>query len=142
MAAGSRCFSTAISWTMPANSMAFYSLNVKEFSMVLKGRLFSTETPCRSSETFLGVAYITNPTNVVDWIPPQFLSAPGPPRARKPVFRELTRTYLSTWGDGFEPGAYSLSPPWRRVAKSTPPTRASAKILLAPRNSSRRSACA
>jgi hypothetical protein len=78
----------------------FYSLYLKEFGLVLVA-VYSPENPMSKLRDFLGVAYTSNPTNVVDWIPRNsFL--PLVTAGQKPVFVADTNL-LANLGDGFEP---------------------------------------
>ncbi|HEX4646647.1 MAG TPA: hypothetical protein VH598_13670, partial [Verrucomicrobiae bacterium] len=62
----------------------FYSLDVKEFGAVLKA-VYAPQNPMSKLRDFLGVAYTTNPTNIVDWVPrTSFL--PLVTAGQKPVF--------------------------------------------------------
>jgi hypothetical protein len=106
----------------------FYSLNVKEFGMVLKA-VYSPRNPMSKLRDFLGVAYITNPTNVVDWIPRNsFL--PLVTAGQKPVFVTDTNIFNSL-GDGFEP-EHTVYLPLEARGQIHTTNQASAKILSPP----------
>jgi hypothetical protein len=79
----------------------FYPLDLKEFLDIFKHVYFTTNQAERLKD-FLGVSYISNPTNAVDWVHrDSFL--PMITAGQKPVFADKAETLNSVLGDGFEP---------------------------------------
>ncbi|HEX4644819.1 MAG TPA: hypothetical protein VH598_04360, partial [Verrucomicrobiae bacterium] len=106
----------------------FYSLYLKEFSQVLIA-VYSPENPMSKLRDFLGVAYTTNPTNIVDWVPrTSFL--PLVTAGQKPVFIGDTNL-MESLGDGFQPERIVYLPAEAR-GQVHATNQASAKILSPP----------
>jgi hypothetical protein len=106
----------------------FYSLYLKEFSQVLIA-VYSPENPMSKLRDFLGVAYTTNPTNIVDWVPrTSFL--PLVTAGQKPVFIGDTNL-MESLGDGFQPERVVYLPAEAR-GQVHATNQASAKILSPP----------
>jgi hypothetical protein len=78
----------------------FYSLDLKEFYELLQ-RVYTARNPMSKLKDFLGISHISNPTNVVDWIPRNsFL--PFVTAGQKPVFAS-DMSIFNSLGDGFQP---------------------------------------
>jgi hypothetical protein len=77
----------------------FYSLDLREIHDVINWMYSTNENP--TLQDFLGISHLSNPTNIVDWIPRQsFL--PLVTAGQKPVFADKTNTFNNLVGS-FEP---------------------------------------
>src|SRR5579859_6612042 len=107
----------------------FYSLELREIYDVV-GWMYSTTNENPTLRDFLGVSHISNPTNIVDWIPRQsFL--PMVTAGQKPVFADNTNTFYNLVGS-FEPQR-TVYLPLEARGQVHATNQANAKILSPPR---------
>jgi hypothetical protein len=106
----------------------FYSLELKESHDVINW-MYSATNENPALRDFLGISHVSNPTNIVDWVPRQsFL--PLVTAGQKPVFADNTNTFNGLIGS-FEPQRTVYLPlEARGLIQAT--NQASVKILSGP----------
>lgn len=103
----------------------FYSLDVREMGQ-LSARMFVVTNDLPKLEDFLGVAEISNPTNVVDWVP-RSTYQPFITAGQEPLFLSADESLRAVMSDAFAPTqAVYLEPAARSFITAH---RASVKII-------------
>jgi hypothetical protein len=87
----------------------FYSLDLKEHVDVFK-RVFFTTNDAPKLKDFVGISYVSNPTNILDWVPrDSFL--PLVTAGQKPVFVADEDALANIFTSAFEPTRIAYFPP-------------------------------